>query len=77
MTKEEAVSAMYDHLEVLEDYKVISNETAGTLYVYLSEIILSISEETDESNIIQILNNWDDFKKNTDRNDFGKPRGHN
>ena len=79
MTKEEAVSEIFEHLSMLEDYGVLDSNTAGMLYQYTSGIVLAIDNEDEEAKtkakVIQILNTWDSYKRDNNGDDFGKPRG--
>ena len=44
MTKEQAVEMIEEHLEMLADYGVMSDETSATLYHNIWKIVMSIDE---------------------------------
>lgn len=76
MTKEQALTKISNHLELLTDYDVIEATFADTLFTYLGEIIMDIDENVDDSRVkalADMMDLWSNIKLHDNDNDFGKP----
>lgn len=70
MNKKQALAQISEHLDILNNYEVINENTAEILFMYITEIIEQI-EETDPDiarakaidNLVQL---WSDIKDKDD-----------
>jgi hypothetical protein len=75
MTKEQALTKINDHLNLLTDYDVIEATFADMLFKYLGEIIMDIDENPVDSRVkalSEMMELWSSMKTNDDDN-FGTP----
>jgi hypothetical protein len=57
MNKKEALEKLSEHLDLLANYRVMTDNAAGTLYLYISEIIEQIQEVDPDIAKAKALNN--------------------
>jgi len=76
MTKEQALTKISNHLNLLTDYDVIEASFADTLFGYLEEIIMDIDETKVDPRVeavAEMMRAWSQMKATEEDNDFGKP----